>query len=344
MLSTPKPSNFKKIFNAKGSSNQADMLTPSVNPNSQESSDSLNKALLESDIKYDNQDGIDDNITVSNPKQNYLGSDLNSKATTKNFNRKSPVKNGAADAEGTTSTNRSASASKKEKEKEKEGKTGATSGKPLKGKSKKTEDNKKSESEEYHDNIDEIDEKMKRSKNGKNKKEDKKEQAQDEEAPQENVIELSTTTNKKKVVITKLSNPPTSTLNKGKKEKVKEKEWTGGVERYIPEKMLRIEELMEMERGKKMNEISKKGNRELTKEEQMMNDVLHFKEERNEKRELKTRVDKYIKDGRRNIDEFLEIAYKDNQKAHDNRHCIQEMIHDMWQEKKTKEDRGLGMF
>ena len=97
MSSTPKPSNFKKNFHPKGSSNQADMLMPNADPNSQDSSDSLNKALLESDIKYDNQDKIDDDITVSNPKQNYLGSDLNSKATTKNFNRKSPVKKGVAE-------------------------------------------------------------------------------------------------------------------------------------------------------------------------------------------------------------------------------------------------------
>jgi len=110
----------------------------------------------------------------------------------------------------------------------------------------------------------------------------------------------------------------------------KEPCWKDGIERYIPEKMLTIEELMDLEKSKKYSEISRKGRRFLSDEEKMIQELEKYKGDKLKKKDLRTRVEGYLKESGKVIDEFLENEYNENEKRHDKRHMFDELMKEVY--------------
>jgi len=105
------------------------------------------------------------------------------------------------------------------------------------------------------------------------------------------------------------------------------------VAKYVPKPMFTFEELTEMTMRKRNDQRNKAGHRVLTVEEKMMRYVEDLKEDAKKKKELKARIDKHIREGEKDIDEFLLTSKIEINKLYDKTACFREYVKLIWENK-----------
>ncbi|KAL4503960.1 hypothetical protein ABPG72_022590 [Tetrahymena utriculariae] len=106
---------------------------------------------------------------------------------------------------------------------------------------------------------------------------------------------------------------------------------------YVPQPKLTFEDLMEQNDRKIKDEFQKsRNNKVLSIEEQMMKYAQEFKEKEQQRDELRKRIEGYVKNGTKILDEFLKQEMFEIDKRYDLNHCMNEYIKLMREDKLPK--------
>jgi hypothetical protein len=114
---------------------------------------------------------------------------------------------------------------------------------------------------------------------------------------------------------------------------LKELEQARRVKKYVQKPMMKFEEVTDMYLMKMHDELQKKDHRVLTMEEKMSKYVQDFKESASKRKDLKARTEKHIREGRKNIDEFLEQQAIDIEKRSDQKYLFKQYVKLLYENK-----------
>jgi len=82
---------------------------------------------------------------------------------------------------------------------------------------------------------------------------------------------------------------------------------------------------------------TRKERKELNEEEKIMKYAEDFREKVKKRKDIKSRIEKYVKEGRKTIDDFLEKEKEELEKIHNKKEAFRDLVKDTYEQRKIKE-------